>query len=276
MANKPESTRPANSWWQRWQRQWRAWRGAGQLKSNRVELVERDGERFKRVIFDTAEAASGCARQLNHLAALDRFPPLRRHHERILEVCFIDGPLAVAGRDAVRLQAFFVDLYAAANRQRVPLPAFGLLDRLATDLDFLCQHRLLSAVKREALWQAAQRQAPGYLWLGCDYIDPVLKNFVVRADQRVIAIDVEALVDGQLLGSGLAKARLRWMQDEPFEILARVEAAGGPDLRPQYRLVELSFLAGYFCQKVVQKKRRHLRLGAFDRWLEDTEPTSQT
>ena len=265
--SNPETSRPANPWWQRWQRRWRAWQGAGELKSHQVELVERDGQRFKRVIFDSAEAAGQCARLLTQLAPMDRFVPLHRHREGVVEVDFIDGPLARAGRDEAGLQAFFVDLYAGQGADQVSLEASNLMADLAANLDFLVEHRLLGRDRRDALWQAAQREAPDRLWLGADYIDPVLKNFVKRADQRMIAIDIEALVGGLPLGSGLAKARLRWMRDEPSHLFSQVKTAGGPDLSSQYRVVELAFLAGYFRQKIIQKKPRHLHLPAFDRWL---------
>ncbi|MGY6586677.1 MAG: hypothetical protein ACXIUB_00160 [Wenzhouxiangella sp.] len=263
----PEKTRPANPWWQRWQRQWRAWRGAGEGKTHRVQLVERDGQRFKRVIFDAADTANQCAKLLTELAPMDRFVPLHRHQECVVEVGFIDGPLATSGRDEAGLQAFFVDLYAGQHADQVSLAASSLMTDLSVNLDFLVDHRRLDQAGRDALWQAAQCEAPDRLWLGADYIDPVLKNFVRRHDQRIVAIDIEALVGGLPLGSGLAKARLRWMRDEPSAVFTRVEAAGGPDLSPQYRVVELAFLAGYFRQKIIQKKPRHLHLPAFDRWL---------
>ena len=261
--------RPANPWWQRWQRRWRAWRGAGDLKTHRVELIDHEGERFKRVGFTSPDAAADCARLLDQVAILDRFPRLRSIKANDVEVDYIDGPLARQGHDDADLLGFFVDLYVGPGACRVSQADSGLLPALEADLRFLVEQRLVDSARRDALWQAAQQCAPDSLWLGIDYIDPVLKNFVRRADGRVIAIDIEALLDRQALGSGLAKARLRWLRGDSDCVLRQVAAKGGPVLSEQYRLVEVAFLAAYFRQKVIQKKSRHLRLKAFQRWLDE-------
>jgi hypothetical protein len=266
---QPTNPRPANSWWQRWRRRWRAWRGAGELKRHRVELLEVDGRRCKRVQFDSEVIAVQVAQSLHALAGLDRFPALLDQAGSELLVDYIPGPLARASRDEPELLALFSELYAAPTI-RVGLAASGLLPRLAEDLAFLVERGWIEAGLAERLLAAAEARAPTGLWTGHDYIDPVLKNFVLRADSRAIAIDIEALVSDQPLGGGLAKARLRWLRSDPGRVFDAVEAAGGPNLAEQYRLVELCFLASYFRQKIIQRKPGHIRIQALQAWLRST------
>jgi hypothetical protein len=263
---KSAKPRPANPWWQRWRRRWRAWRGAGELKRHRVELLEVNGRRCKRVQFDSENVAVQLAASLAALAGLDRFPALLDQVGCEVLVEFIHGPLARAGRDECELLALFSELYAAPS-VRIGLAESGLLPSLLEDLAFLVEHGWIDPALAEQLRTAAQARAPAELWIGHDYIDPVLKNFVLRADGRAIAIDIEALVPDQPLGTGLAKARLRWLRSDPGRWFDAVEAAGGPNLVEQYPLVELCFLAAYFRQKVIQRKPGHIRIEALRAWL---------
>jgi hypothetical protein len=268
---KPAKPRPANPWWQRWRRRWRAWRGAGELKRHRVELIDVDGRRCKRVRFDSETVAVQVAEALEALAGLDRFPALLEQVGSELRVDYIPGPLARAGRDEPELLALFGELYAAPAA-RLGLAESGLLPRLAEDLAFLVERGWIKSVLAERLLAGAETRAPAGVWTGYDYIDPVLKNFVLRADGRAIAIDIEALVPGQALGSGLAKARLRWLRSAPGQLFKAVEAAGGPDLAEQYPFIELCFLAAYFRQKIIQHKPGHIRIEALQVWLETNDP----
>lgn len=258
-------SRPANPWWQRWLRRWRAWRGAGLAKTHQVDLIELDGRRQKRVIFDTAETARAVTAALKQAAVIQRFPALIFSRDCEVRVEFIPGPLARPGRDDDRLRDFFLDLYRLPG-DRVELARSGLLWQLESDLAHLVDQALIEATLSRRLLQQADQIAPPSLWLGHDYIDPVAKNFVIQSD-RAIAIDIEALLAGQPLGTGLAKARLRWPGLEIEPLMVRLEAVGGPGLRGQYPLVELCFLAGYFRQKLIQRKPRHLKPEALVAWL---------
>lgn len=265
--SKPAKPRPANPWWQRWRRRWRAWRGAGELKRHRVELIDVDGNRCKRVRFDSEAVAGQVAASLGALARLDRFPALLNHAGNEIRVEYIPGPLARAGRDERELLALFSELYAVPAA-RVGLAESGLLPRLAEDLTFLVERGWIESVLAERLLASAEARAPAGVWTGHDYIDPVLKNFAMRADGRAIAIDIEALVPNQPLGAGLAKARLRWLRSDPGQVFNAVQAAGGSNLAKQYPLVELCFLTAYFRQKIIQRKPGHIRIQALQDWLE--------
>ena len=268
--SKREKFRPANSWWQRWRRYWRAWRGAGELKRHRVELVAVNGFRCKRVLFDSEPAARQVAGSLTTLEPLERFPKLIERLGKEVRVEYVPGPLARPVRDERELLDFFSELYCT-QACLIGLAESGLLPRLAEDLAFLVQHGRLDFTASERLLVAARSRAPEALWMGYDYIDPVLKNFVLRSDGRAIGIDIEALLPNQPLGVGLAKARLRWLRPGPNRVLDAVASAGGPKLADQYSLVEVCFLAGYFRQKIIQRKPRHIRIQSFKSWLEGVD-----
>lgn len=259
--------RPANTWWQRWRRRWRHWRGAGQPKAHQVDLVEVDGRQLKRVIFDSSATAAAVVHALRASAPIGRFPRVLMHEGRQVRVEFVPGPLAQAGRDEHELLAFFVDLYAMPARQ-VSLTESNLVEALAKDLGFLVAQGLIGRSLAERLKAAGQSVSPPSILTGFDYIDPVLKNFVI-CQGRAIAVDIEALMLDQPLGTGLAKARLRWMRSMPGSVLDAICSNGGPDLRAQYPLVELAFLSSYFRQKIIQRKRGHIRIEALHHWLAD-------
>lgn len=263
--SKSNRSRPANPWWQRWLRRWRTWRGAGLAKTHQVDLIEIDGQRLKRVIFDSAETALAVSKALRQTADTGLFPALVFHHEFEVRVEFIPGPLARPGRDELRLAAFFIELYRLPNNT-VSLADSGLMPRLESDLDFLLEHSLVEQDLSRRLLEMAGRLAPPSILLGHDYIDPVAKNFVI-VDGRAIAIDIEALLADQPLGTGVAKARLRWPGLDIDQMMSRPGSAGGPDLIGQYAFIELCFLASYFRQKIIQRKPRHLQPEALRAWL---------
>ena len=120
-------------------------------------------------------------------------------------------------------------------------------------------HRDLDAV--------ANRMTPKTLWMGFDYSDPVLKNFVILKDSgKVCAIDVEGLADNQLLGMGIAKACLRWLdpyRDLFFEHLGRPHV---PDFRKDFPFIELCFLAKWTKRAFFEQKLKIIDPNLFERF----------
>jgi hypothetical protein len=252
--------------WQRLRRCWRGWRGAGLAKTHVVHFVDIGEARFKRVLFADSETARAVAEGLEHLADSECFPGLLMHQERQLWVGYLPGrsPALNDPADQERLIDFFVRLYASIPPTVADPAPFSA--RLVRNLDFLSRTTVLTHARADQLRDLERRLRPDRVQVGYDYIDPLGKNFVVHGD-RVVAIDIEALVPEMPLGTGLAKAKLRWPFDPSAQVLSRLAAAGGPELAGQLVWTELCFLCDYFKQKLLQGKPGYIRLEALDRLL---------
>ena len=108
--------------------------------------------------------------------------------------------------------------------------------------------------------------APASLWVGHDCTDTILKNFVRTPEGRIRAVDVESLGADQLLGSGAAKACLRWLGPERERFLARLRTAGVPDFFAYLPFVELCFLAFWTKSSFLEGKSRFVDPSLFERF----------
>ncbi len=243
--------RNANPPWRRWLRQLRQWRGAEMVKTHQVHIVSINGERFKRVTFAHTEEAIAVASGLKFVSTLGRFPaPVA------LDGCqvwteYVPGRLA-AGSDRERIVKFFTDLYRF-NATRVETRTTDFPARLIADLDFLAETDVIACALADQLKLAGGELEPEFVLLGYDYVDPVLKNFVI-SDGVAVGIDIEALIGDLPLGYGLAKARLRWLDHADDDVLQHLNGPQGAAVRQQYPWVRLCFIASYFRQKVLQRK----------------------
>lgn len=109
---------------------------------------------------------------------------------------------------------------------------------------------------------------PATLLLGFDFIDPVPKNFVVRND-RLVGVDAEALRTETLLGTGPAKALLRWLRIPADELVMRLRTAGSPDLTSQFAYANLCFRCSYARQKYLQRKSHLAPASIFAAYLDE-------
>lgn len=252
--------------WQRLRRRWRAWRGARMVKTHLVHFVDVDGVRFKRVRFAEVGTAQAVAQVLAQLAETSLAPALSRQQDSEVWVDFVPGraPKAADIEDQARLVDFFASLYAVG--QAVAADPGPYASGLQEDLQYLSRAGLVAPERAAGLAALEKRLRPHQVWIGPDYIDPVAKNFIV-VGRGLVAIDIEALADDALLGTGLAKARLRWPFDPIDSVCARLSAGAGPDLATQLPWVELCFLCRYFKEKLLQGKPGHIRLEALDRLL---------
>ena len=111
----------------------------------------------------------------------------------------------------------------------------------------------------------AQGVTPESVWVGYEYTDAVLKNFIVAADDgRTCAIDVESLVGGELIGMGYAKASQFWLGDHRSDFLDHLSSHQGPDFRPYLPFVELYFLTQWMQRAFVEQKWRFVDAARFE------------
>lgn len=243
--------------------------GTQLLKSQDLRFVTINGQRFKRLILRDSFLAAEIERQLESFGASDHFPALVTRYENEVWVQFVDGQrlVEVDEQALAKIADFYAAVYARRPRQ-VAMAELPFLNRLEQNLRFLQQVGVLSEAARRELEAVGRRLAPERVWIGFDYVDPVLKNFVIaRDDQRLCAIDVESLADEQLIGTGVAKACVHWL--EPFRdtFLARLAGAGAPDFQAYFDFVELGFTARWTKTKFLTQKRKFVQPELFDRFL---------
>lgn len=238
-------------------------------KSQRVRFVTLNGHRYKRVLTSDAYVASAIERNLECFADTDYFSPLVMRYENEVWVEFVEGtrPQPEAGF-AGQLADFYATLYRR-NPHYLAIEDTPFAQRLQRDLRFLNQVGFLDRDAYRDLQASARRITPRQVWVGFDYMDPVLKNFVVRTDSGCICvIDVESVFDGNLIGSGIAKAGVHWLQQELFEtVRARLAGYGDvPDFFSYFPFIELQFLARWTKTKFLTGKRKFLDRRRFEKF----------
>jgi hypothetical protein len=261
------SHRPAHSLGRRLLDGFRSRFVGGLGKSQRVYFVEIRGQRYKRVVFgDSAQAATVVAaiEACGHSIVL---PRLIHQHENELWFEFVEGRSLSADDDEHReaLARLFAALHAR-EPELVALETTALHDRFCNDLYFLEQAGVLDPERGRRLAAKAEAIRPVRAWFGLDYLDPVLKNFVLR-ERQVVIIDLESLGRRTLLGTGISKSVLHWLGDGRDHFTERVIELGAPEFRPQLDYAELLLVTAWTKRKLLAGKRRRIDLGHFDRCL---------
>ena len=236
---------------------WLRARGGGIGKSQRLYFVTLNGHRYKRVVLQDTAMASALEDRLERVGPTPSLPGLVTRHENEIWVEFIRGVAPDGGAAlAEALAAFYAELYQRAP-ERQPLARTRLPMRLERDLGFLERAGVLDARQHQRLRERAGRVEPGDLWTGFDYVDPVLKNFVHRADGAgLCAVDVESLVDRTPLGTGIAKAMIHWLAPWEDRFWSAFEAAEGPAIREAFPYVEICLIARWTKNKLLTGKHK--------------------
>jgi hypothetical protein len=241
--------------------------GSRLQKSQNVTVVVINGRRFKRVILRDSYLAAKIEQALEQFGPSVHVPGFVIRYEHEVWVDFVDAEVPrEVNEDLVRgLAAFYAHIYARAPRET---PAAGgvWLMRLHRDLRFLERVGVLSEAAHTGIVQGIDRMTPANLWVGFDYNDPVVKNFVITADGVVCGIDVESLVEDQLLGLGVAKALMRWMEPYRAVFLETFAATDAPDFTPYLEFVELTHLAAYTKLMFFERKWANVDPARFDRF----------
>lgn len=238
-------------------------------RSQRVYEVTIRGERFKRVVFPDSHAASTCAAGLRAFGDRRIWPSLVFQRENELWVEFVDGRRVERVDDALleKLADLLAVLYTREPRC-VEIGQAPFLHELHVDLDFLRRVGVLAEPTWRALDARAGELAPRALWVGYDCTDLILKNFLLEGDGGALrCIDVECLGADQLLGTGVAKASLRWLGARREDFLRALRKRDVPDFQAYLPFVELCFLAFWAKSSFLERKHRFVDPSRFDRFL---------
>ncbi len=245
----------------------RRWLGGAWLrKSQRLRFATVNGVRCKRVVLPDTSSAIRIERSLEAFGPSPRFPQLVARFENEVWVVFVPGERLVRADMPGALDeiiALYSDLYTRAPKAVAASETLSL-QRAQQDLRFLRQVGVLDEAAWRELTAATERLVPERLWLGFDYVDPVVKNFVRPADGGPIcAIDVESLAQEAPLGTGVAKAAVHWLTlEQRKRLLAAIEPKV-PGLSAQLPFVELCFLARWTKMKLLTGKSDYLDAARF-------------
>jgi hypothetical protein len=236
--------------------------------SKRMYVVSIGSQRFKRIVFPDSHHAEIAAARLETFGPTGIYPALLLQRERELWVEWVEGdPLREVDRGVIaQLADLFAVLYGhhprIASIEETPF-AWAL----HRDLRFLRDVGVIAPAAHRALEEMAHKLTPKQVWIGYDCTDAILKNFVRDSRGRVRAIDVESLGAEQLLGSGVAKAAVRWLGPLRTAFLAELRAREVPDFSAYFPFVEMCFVAFWQKSSFLEKKRRFVDPALFDRFL---------
>jgi hypothetical protein len=214
-------------------------------KDKSIHFVTVNGHRFKRLILCDSYLAHEIERYLEIFIESGYFPPLVARYEREIWLEYVEG-LAIRSVDepfVLKIAEFYTTVYgtnpALVDTKQSPFP-----DRLLQDLHFLRQISVLPQASYLDLQAAVNDLTPKHVWVGYDYTDPVLKNFIQRpANGKICVVDVDGLAGNQLLGTGVAKACVRWLGPYQSMFFSSLANQGAPDFQKYFSFVELCFLA---------------------------------
>jgi hypothetical protein len=259
--------RPAHSLGRRLLDAWRSRFVGGLGKSQRVYFVHVNGQRYKRVVFGDSAQAASVVEALQACVDAIALPRLIHQHENEVWFEFVEGQSLLAAEPEHReaLARLFAALHAR-EPVLLSLDQSPLHRQFCTDLLFLEQAGLIDQGRRQRLTRRAEEVRPDQAWFGLDYLDPVLKNFVLRDGQAVI-IDLESIGRHSLLGTGIAKSVLHWLGDGRDAFAERIIELGAPDITRQLDYAELLLVAAWTKRKLLAGKRGRIKLDYLDRCL---------
>ena len=236
--------------------------------SQQTSFETLNGQRFKRLILRDTALATELERNLEAFQGSGYFPCVAIRYEHELWLEYVEGS-SICQLDATSVEKI-ADFYAATytrSPQSVDLAETPFLYRLQRDLRVLNHVGVLTDAVYHDLRTAAERLSPARVWVGFDYIDAVLKNFIVTdTDGLVCGIDVDSLRKDQLIGTGVANALVRWLdpfQDAFFQRLFRDEV---PDFRPYLPFIELCYISAWTKMYFFEKKWKRVEPSLFERF----------
>jgi hypothetical protein len=237
-------------------------------KAKGIHFVTVNGHRFKRLILCDSFLATEIEQYLEGFIESGYFPPLVARYEHEIWLEYVEGiPIRSVDEALVlKVAEFYATVYGKnpilLNTKQSPFPG-----RLLEDLRFLHQINVLTQESYGDLQTVVPGLIPEQVWVGYEYTDPVLKNFILRTDNgRICAIDVDGLAGNQLLGVGVAKACVRWLRPHRSLFFSSLAERGAPDIQKYFSFVELYFLAKWMKRAFLEHDWKVIDSTLFERF----------
>ena len=236
--------------------------------SQQTSFETLNGRRFKRLIVRDTALAAELEHNLEAFHDSPHFPSVAIRYEHELWLDYVEGsPIVQPDAGVVEKMADFYAATSSRSARRVDLADTPFVPRLQRDLRFLNRVGIISDAAHRDLGAAVEQLVPDRVWVGFDYTDAVLKNFIVTdAAGLVCGIDAESLRRGQLIGTGVANALARWL--EPFQdrFFQRLFRDGVPDFRAYLPFVELCYVSAWTKMYFFEKKWKRIDPAVFERF----------
>jgi hypothetical protein len=237
-------------------------------KAKGIHFVKVNGHQFKRLILCDSFLASEIEQNLETFSGNGYFPPLVARYEHELWLEYVEGvPIRSVDEEFVlKIAEFYATVYGKSpillNSIQSPFP-----NRLFQDLRFLRQINVLTQDSYRDLQSAAQDLIPEKVWVGHEYTDPVLKNFILRKENgQICVVDVDGLAGNQLLGTGVAKACVRWLGPYRSLFFSSLANQGAPDFQTYFSFVELYFLVKWMKRAFLEHDWKVIEPALFERF----------
>ena len=236
----------------------------GSKKLQRVYRVSIRGLDAKLIKLAHASEAARVEELLEQLRSTCVAPGVIARDGSDLWVEFLQGrPLSCSEVPPVgELGKVFRKLYCQAP-QMISGCADNLADEVVRDLENLESAGLFDHACRCRLEERARAWAPDLAWIGFDYLDARPAN-LLQTPGGLRIVDVESLCDGELIGTGAARAWSRWPHVERESLLSAIAAPAVPDFASYADFLELRFLARWTLRWVLHRKLRLIEAGGFE------------
>lgn len=214
-------------------------------KDKSIHFVTVNGQRFKRLTLCDSYLAAEIEQHLTRFAGSGYFPPLVTRYESEIWLEYVEGASiqSVDEEFVLKIAEFYATVYRV-NSELLDVTQLAFQGSLLQDLRFLNQISILTHDSYRDLQAAVKDLTPKQVWVGYDYTDPVLKNFILRTDNgQICVVDIDGLAGSQLLGMGVAKACVRWLAHYRPLFFSHLSSQGAPDFQQYFAFVELCFLA---------------------------------
>ncbi len=237
-------------------------------KAKGIHFVNVNGHQFKRLILCDSFLATEIEQHLEEFRESGYFPPLVARYEHEIWLEYLEGlPIQSVNEDLVLKVAEFYATVYKRNPIYLKTKQSAFPERLLQDLRFLYQANILTLDSYRNLQTAVHDLTPEKVWVGYEYTDPVLKNFLLRKeDGRVCVVDVDGLAANQLLGTGVAKACVRWLGPHQSLFFSSLAHQGTPDFQEYFSFVELCFLAKWMKRAFLEHDWKVIDSTRFDRF----------
>ncbi len=237
-------------------------------KAKGIHFVTVNGQQYKRLILCDSFLANEIEQQLEVFGESGYFPPLVARYEHEIWLEYVDGsPIRLVDEGVVlKIAEFYATVYGK-NPVLVNAIDSPFIARLSEDLRFLYQIGVVTQGVYQDLQAAVPDLTPEQLWVGHEYTDPVLKNFIQRTDDgRICIVDVDGLAVNQLLGTGVAKACVRWLGPHQSLFFTTLVKHGAPDIQAYFNFVQLYFLAKWMKRAFLEQDWKVIDSTLFERF----------